>query len=341
MKQAQAVIASDKSRNQNALERWRHLFNDEMQAVNKVILRMAHDNQVPLIGQLADHIIASGGKRLRPTLSLLSTKMCGYEGDKHIDLAAAIEFLHTATLLHDDVVDESKLRRGKLTANETWGNAASVLVGDFLLSRAFQLMTGSGNIRVLEILSDTSVTISEGEVDQLTTLHNINIDTDKYLQIVRDKTAKLFSAACEVGAVMGEKGKKEQKAMEDYGMNLGMAFQIVDDVLDYSAKQEQLGKTIGDDLNEGKVTLPVILAYEKGDAGEKEFWRSAIEDEPRDKKNVSKAIMLIESHRVLDEAMARATEFAEKAKTELKIFPESDYRQALLDLADFSVNRPY
>lgn len=258
--QAKEIVAGIEQ--QDMLAKWRHLFAEELARVDRVILKMT-ENETILIPQMVQHILKAGGKRLRPILTIMSAKLCGYEGERHIQLAAAIELLHTATLLHDDVVDESHLRRGVDTANEVWGNAASVLVGDYLLGKAFQLMARDGSIEVLLLLSDSSAIITEGEIKQLIAANDIGTNRDEYLDIIESKTAQLFAAACHVGALVSEQPEQEQ-TLDDFGRYLGVAFQIADDALDYSAKQEALGKTIGDDFREGKVTLPVILAYERG-----------------------------------------------------------------------------
>ena len=263
----------------NALDKWRHIFASEISDVDKIILEMTK-SKASLIPQLVGHIISSGGKRIRPILTVLSAKMCRYEGRSHLDLAACIEFIHTATLLHDDVVDESKLRRGKDTANTVWGNQASVLVGDFLLSKSFQLMARVGSLRVYELLSNTSAIITEGEVKQLMSVSCIDTSEEDYIDIITSKTAQLFAAACQVGAMVADRPDKEEKALSDFGTNLGIVFQIVDDALDYSAKQEELGKTIGDDFREGKVTLPIILAYRNGSDEQRKFLEKVIEGRP-------------------------------------------------------------
>ena len=260
-----------------SLEPLIRLVGDDLSKVNRTILdRM--DSRVPLIPQLAGHIIASGGKRLRPMLTLASALLCGYVGERQIGLAAAVEFIHTASLLHDDVVDESDLRRGDTTANVLWGNQPSVLVGDFLFSRAFQIMVADGSLEVLRVLADASAIISEGEVMQLETLNNVDIPEEKYLDVVAAKTAALFSAASRIGALIAGKGRVEEDALESYGRNLGIAFQLVDDGLDYSAQQVTLGKTVGDDFRECKVTLPVLLAYRRGDDVDRAFWKRTISD---------------------------------------------------------------
>ena len=246
------------------------LIAEDMKSVNRLII--SHMNsEVELIPQLASHIVAAGGKRLRPMLTLGAAKMCSYQGDRSIALAACVEFIHTATLLHDDVVDASDLRRGKSSANILFGNQASVLVGDFLFSRAFQMMVADGSIKVLKILSHASSVIAEGEVLQLTTTNNTGTGENTYLDVIKSKTAQLFAAACQVGAIVAERPSIDESALETYGMNLGIAFQLIDDVLDYSASQLSLGKTIGDDFREGKVTLPVILAFRRGNDEERKY----------------------------------------------------------------------
>ncbi len=325
---------------QNALDKWSGLFAEELQAVDAKIL---YDTQseASLIPQIVGHIIASGGKRIRPILTILCAKLCGYDaGDRHINLAAAIEFFHTATLLHDDVVDESDLRRGVKTANNIWGNAPSVLVGDFLLGKAFQILAQDGSIKILRILSDTSAIITEGEVKQLIQISDITTSREKYLEIIASKTAALFTAACQVGAIITDENQEKEGALRDFGQSLGVAFQIVDDALDYSSKEEQLGKTIGDDFREGKVTLPVILAYAQGTEEEREFWQRTIE-EGQDEKDLEKAIALINKHNIILQVTDIAEEYVNKAVQSLQIFKPCREKQALEDLLRFSVSRLY
>ncbi len=330
---------SEESLSSNILDKWRGLFVGELKRVDGIILAIT-ENEAALIPQIVQHILASGGKRLRPVLTILSGKLCGYEGSRHVQLAAAIELLHTATLLHDDVVDESKLRRGVDTANNVWGNAASVLVGDYLLGKAFQLMARDGSIKVLEILSDASSVITEGEVKQLMAAGDITTTQEAYTDIIARKTAQLFAAACRVGAVVAERPEAEERALESFGRYLGVAFQIADDALDYSATQERLGKTIGDDFREGKVTLPVILAYARGDAAEKLFWERVIGGEQRE-GDLARAVEYIQRHNALPDTMGCAREYAGKAAAALEIFPVSEIKTALLELLEFSVSRPY
>lgn len=325
---------------EHPLESIRPLFAEEMQRVDKVIVAMTA-SEVPLVAQMAQYIIAAGGKRLRPILTILTTRLCGYAGERHINLAASIEFIHTATLLHDDVVDESALRRGAKTANNVWGNAPSVLVGDFLLSRAFQLMARDESPRVLRVLSDAAATITQGEVNQLVKKNDLSISEQDYIDIVAAKTAALFAAACEIGAVVGEKGAETERTLHDFGRNLGIAFQIIDDVLDYSAVQEELGKTIGDDFREGKVTLPAILAYCKAQAQEKAFWQRTLASRDQKPGDLARAKAFIYKTGALNDAASIAAAYAKKAGSALSLFPESPEKDALQILLDFAVNRPY
>jgi octaprenyl-diphosphate synthase len=265
--------------------------------------------------------------------------MCGYRGAHHQTLAACVEFIHTATLLHDDVVDDSALRRGEASANVLWGNKPSVLVGDFLFSRAFQLMVLPASLRVLEILSNASAVIAEGEVLQLITSNDTATTELAYLEVIKGKTAALFSAACEVGAVIAERPKAEQDTLSSYGLNLGIAFQLIDDALDYSAKQEALGKTVGDDFREGKITLPVILAYLRGDGEERSFWQRVMERQEQQPEDLAKAIALMSRHGALKDTVARAAHYGAMAKDGLGIFPETPEKRALIEVVDFCIQR--
>ena len=323
-----------------ALDRISALVAEDLVKVNQVIVDKM-DSPVPLIPQLAGHIIASGGKRLRPMLTLAAAKMCGYQGDRQISLAACVEFIHTATLLHDDVVDASDLRRGADSANAVWGNQASVLVGDFLFSRAFQLMVQDGSLNVLRILSEASATIAEGEVMQLLTANDTETQEAAYFAVIRAKTAKLFAAAAEIGAVVAERPEFEQEALESYGMNFGIAFQIVDDVLDYSAEQAKLGKTIGDDFREGKITLPVILSWLRGDEAERVFWRRTLADLEQEDGDFEHAIALMNSHNALRDSIERARHYGATAKDSLGVFSESPVKQSMIDLVGFCIDRAY
>ncbi len=316
------------------------LVSDDLKVVNELILKHMH-SPVPLIPQLAGHLVAAGGKRLRPMLTLAAARMCAYRGGRHQALAACVEFIHTATLLHDDVVDESHLRRGLATANAVWGNKASVLVGDFLFSRAFQLMVADGSLRVLEILSGASAVIAEGEVLQLVTSNDTDTSEQAYLDVIRCKTAALFAAACRIGAVIAERPKVEEEALDSYGLNLGIAFQLIDDTLDYSARQAELGKTVGDDFREGKVTLPVVLAFRRGDEGERGFWRRCIEGLEQTEADLDRAIQLMERHGALRDTVARARHYGAIARDALGIFPEGPEKRALIDVVDFCIERAF
>jgi len=322
------------------LEPLSELVEDDLRAVNQIILTHMQ-SPVALIPQLAGHIIAAGGKRLRPMLTLASAALCEYDGDRHLSLAAAVEFIHTATLLHDDVVDESALRRGRETANELWGNKASVLVGDFLFSRAFQLMVGDGSLRVLEILSSASAVIAEGEVMQLMTANNTDTTEAEYLSVISSKTAVLFAAACQVSAVVAGRPAAEESALEAYGRNFGIAFQLVDDILDYSAEQLALGKTIGDDFREGKMTLPVVLAYERADARERSFLRRCLEDLEQDERDLERAIDLMVKYDALSDAKARARHYGQVAKAAMEVFPENPAKAALIEVVEFCIERAH
>jgi len=337
-----AVIASQENislRSTSAtLDALHALVADEMTRVNAVIVEHMQ-SPVALIPQLAGHIVASGGKRLRPMLTLLSSRLCGYHGDRHVKLAACVEFIHTATLLHDDVVDESGLRRGVATANAVWGNEASVLVGDFLFSRAFQLMVADGSLRVLEILSNASSVIAEGEVMQLVTANDLATTEEDYLAVITAKTAALFTAACHIGAVVGERGEEAEEALKTYGLNLGIAFQLIDDALDYSAQQATLGKGIGDDFREGKITLPVVLAFQRGDRSEQAFWRRTLEEGEQGGDDLARALSFMEHRQAITDTVARARRYGEKAREALAVFPDSIEKRALLDAVDVSIDR--
>lgn len=323
------------------IEKIRTLTAADMQQVDALILSQL-GGKAPLIATLAGHLIKAGGKRLRPVLTLISARLCGYEqGARHIAMAASVEFIHTATLLHDDVVDESALRRGEPTANANWGNSASVLVGDFLLARAFQLMVSDGSLDALKILSDTSAILSEGEVLQLSSAREITDDTTRYYDIITAKTASLFAAAGEIGAVISESPAAHRKALHDYGHHLGIAFQIVDDALDYSADQSQLGKAVGDDFREGKITLPVILSYKNGTPDEKKFWKESMEETPEGDAALKHAIGLVAKYNAVELSLKEANVHADKAIACLSIFPDSEWKEALTGLAHFAVKRSY
>ncbi len=326
------------ARGEDALTALVALVREDLEACNRTIVARM-DSPVALIPQLAAHLVAAGGKRLRPVLTLACARMCGTTGDRHVKLAACVEFIHTATLLHDDVVDESILRRGLASANAVFGNKASVLVGDFLFARAFQLMVEDGSLRVLEILSGASATIAEGEVLQLVTQNDLSTTEERYLDVIRGKTAALFAAACQVGAVVADRPAAEERALAEYGMNLGIAFQLVDDALDYAADQATLGKTIGDDFREGKITLPVLAAYEAGSEAERTFWRRTIETSDQTDADLHEAIRLIERHGAIATTLARAADFATLAKARLAAFPDTAWRRSLAAVADYTVSR--
>lgn len=309
-----------------------------MQAVDAVIRARLH-SEVPLVRQIAEYIIASGGKRLRPALLLLSAGAGGYHGSHHHELAAVVEFIHTATLLHDDVVDESALRRGRETANAQFGNAASVLVGDFLYSRAFQMMVGVGSMRVMQVLADATNVIAEGEVLQLMNCHNPDVSVDDYLRVVRYKTAKLFEASARLGAILGEVSSEAETDLAAYGMHLGTAFQIIDDVLDYSGQEGEIGKNLGDDLAEGKPTLPLIHVMQNGDQAQSDLVRTALEQGGRE--SFPEILAAVQATGALEAATKVAAGEVALAVKPLDSLPHSQYREALLQLADFAVARRY
>ena len=321
-----------------SLDPLQRLVADDLRRVNEEVVRRM-ESRVPLIPQLAGHIVAAGGKRLRPMLTLAAAKLCGYTGERHIGLAACVEFIHTATLLHDDVIDDSDLRRGDATANAVWGNKPSVLVGDFLFSRSFELMVKDGSLRVLGILSNAAAVIAEGEVLQLITSNDTTTSEAAYLEVISAKTAKLFAAAAELGAVIAERPEVEAEALESYGRNLGIAFQLVDDALDYSAREATLGKTIGDDFREGKITLPVVLAFRRGDQAEREFWRRTLEDGPQKDGDLEHAIALMDMHGALADAIERARHYGAVARDALDLFPDAPEKRALTEAIDFCVDR--
>ncbi|MEN2978083.1 polyprenyl synthetase family protein [Tistrella bauzanensis] len=325
---------------QEVLATLQALVADDLKRVNQVIIDNMQ-SEVGLIPQLASHIVSSGGKRLRPLLLLMSARLCGYQGQRHVPLAACVEFIHTATLLHDDVVDESALRRGEATANAVFGNKASVLVGDFLLSRAFQLMTRDGSLEVLQILSDASAVIAEGEVMQLLTSNDLETDEAAYLRVIESKTAKLFEAACRIGPVVADRPRGDVDALARYGMALGVIFQLTDDILDYSAEQAALGKTIGDDFREGKITLPVIVAYERGTEDERRFWSRTMESLEQGDDDLDHAIELMRRHDAFGETLRRAEAYGNAARRALSDFDDGIERRTLDDLISFCIARGF
>jgi octaprenyl-diphosphate synthase len=314
------------------------IVKEDMGAINRIILDKAVSD-VELIPELAHHLIDSGGKRLRPMLAVAASKLCGYEGEGHVRTAAAIEFMHTATLLHDDVVDESDTRRGRKTARLMWGNQASVLVGDFLLGQAFRMLVEVGSLPVLKILSHAAATIAEGEVMQLAAAKNTATTEDAYLAIINAKTAALFSAAAEVGAAIVGRPADERAALKSYGKNLGLAFQLVDDALDYSGDSTRLGKSIGDDFREGKITLPVILSFRRGNDEERAFWRRTIVDGEIGDEDLERAIALMRRHKALEATLERARSYGAIARDALAIFRDCREKRALADIIVFCVSR--
>lgn len=340
MNVAASAMATKHGGDQSALERLAALLSDDIGAVNRTIIERM-DSPVELIPRLAGYIVASGGKRLRPLLTLACARMCGHTGTRHIGLATSVEFIHTATLLHDDVVDDSDLRRGQASANELFGNKPSVLVGDFLFARAFQLMVEDGSLDVLRTLSEASAVIAEGEVLQLAASNDTATDEHTYLRVVRAKTAELFAAACEVGGIVAGRTAADRRALATFGENLGMAFQLVDDVLDYSALQARLGKTVGDDFRDGKITLPVVLAYARGTDKERVFWRRTLEEQDRRDGDLDEAIALMSRHDALVDTVARARTFGLKACAALTPFADGPIRATLLDVVDFCIDRDF
>jgi octaprenyl-diphosphate synthase len=335
-----AVDVASPSGRKPSLDSLLTLVADDLQAVNRLIIERMQ-SPVALIPELAGHVIAAGGKRLRPMLTLASARLCGHDQHRHIALAACVEFIHTATLLHDDVVDDSTLRRGHASANTVWGNKASVLVGDFLFSRAFELMVEDGSIEVLAILSRASSIIAEGEVMQLMTTSDTTTTEQQYLAVVRAKTAQLFAAACRIGAVVADRPQDEALALERYGQNLGIAFQIVDDILDYSAEQARLGKTVGDDFREGKMTLPVVLALARANDGDRVFWRRTLEELVQQPDDLDQAIDLLSRRGALADATARARHYAATAADALAPFPDGAEKSALLEVVAFCTDRAF
>ncbi|MDF3060200.1 MAG: polyprenyl synthetase family protein [Microvirga sp.] len=334
------VVAFEEKHPEKSLGELAALVAADMARVNAMILSRT-GSEVAMIPEVANHLISSGGKRLRPMLTLATARLAGYEGEGHAKLAASVEFMHTATLLHDDVVDESDMRRGKVAARVKWGNEASVLVGDFLLGQAFKMMVEVGSLRALDILSSAAAVIAEGEVMQLAAAKNTETNEDEYLAVIRAKTAELFAAACEVGPVIADRPKAEAAACRSYGMNLGIAFQLVDDALDYGGTSQKLGKNVGDDFREGKITLPVVLSFRRGTAEERAFWtRTMVEGEVED-GDVEKAVAIMRRHRALDDTVERARHYGAIARDALALFPKSAMKQALLNAVDFCIERAH
>jgi octaprenyl-diphosphate synthase len=335
-----AVVLPFGSQTEPSIERLNALVRADMDRVNAMILSRT-GSDVTMIPEVANHLISSGGKRLRPMLTLATAALAGYRGAGHIKLAAAVEFMHTATLLHDDVVDESELRRGKAAARMLWGNEASVLVGDFLLGQAFKMMVEVESLRALDILSSAAAVIAEGEVMQLAAAKQLDTTEDAYLAVIRSKTAELFAAACEVGPVLAARPGAEDAACRSFGMNLGIAFQLVDDALDYGGSKARLGKNVGDDFREGKITLPVILAFRRGSAEEREFWRRSLETGASSDTELERALEILARHDALDDTIERARHYGAIAKDALALFPDGEGKRALLEVVDFCVARAH
>jgi octaprenyl-diphosphate synthase len=335
-----AVVVPFEPQGSNSLDRLVELVAADMDRVNATILTRT-GSEVTMIPEVANHLISSGGKRLRPVLTLAMARLVDHGGDGHVKLAAAVEFMHTATLLHDDVVDESDMRRGKLAARMVWGNEASVLVGDFLLGQAFKMMVEVGSLKALEILSSAAAVIAEGEVMQLAAANNTATTEDEYLAVIRAKTAELFAAACEVGPVIAKRPKAEQAACRSYGMNLGIAFQLVDDALDYGGVAAKLGKNVGDDFRDGKITLPVVLAFRRGTDAERDFWRRVIEKSEATDADLEHAIGLMVKHRAIEDTIQRARHYGAIARDALGLFPDSPMKRALEEAVEFTISRTH
>jgi octaprenyl-diphosphate synthase len=333
-----AVVVPFESPAPASISRLIDLVAADMERVNTAILSST-GSEVAMIPEVANHLITSGGKRLRPMLTLAMSRLVGYAGDGHVKLAAAVEFMHTATLLHDDVVDESEMRRGKLAARLLWGNEASVLVGDFLLGQAFKMMVEVGSLHALEILSNAAAIIAEGEVMQLAAAKNTATTEDEYLSVIRAKTAELFAAACEVGPALCIRPRDEQSACRSFGMNLGIAFQLVDDALDYGGKAARLGKNVGDDFREGKITLPVVLSYRRGSEPERAFWRRTLQHGEATEADLEAAISLMAKHRALEDTIQRARHYGAIAQDALALFPPSLMKEALQEAVEFCISR--
>ncbi len=320
-------------------ERLAAVLQDDLAAVDRLIRERMASETAPRIPEVTAHLVNAGGKRVRPMLTLAAARLCGYEGEDHHRLAATVEFIHTATLLHDDVVDESRQRRGRPTANLLWDNKSSVLVGDYLFARSFKLMVETGSLRVLDILSDAAATIAEGEVLQLTAAANLSTTEDIYLKVVRGKTAALFAAASEVGGVIAGVEKEQVSALRTYGDALGIAFQMADDLLDYEGDTTVTGKNLGDDFRERKLTLPVIKAVARSDAEEWSFWKRTIEKGDQRDGDLAQAMELIRRHETLEETRMEALAWSNRAKSALEVLPDHELRDLMADLANYVVAR--
>ena len=336
------VVSLEGKRKAPSLDPLLSLCAPDMARVDREILARMR-SPVALIPELANHLVGAGGKRMRPLLTVAAARLCGYAGDddRHVRLATCVEFIHSATLLHDDVVDVSALRRGKPSANTLWGDKASVLVGDFLFTRSFELMVDVGSLEILEVLSRASSTIAEGEVLQLVTQRDISTPEATYLEVIKAKTARLFAAAAEVGAMVAGRNGAERVALESFGMNLGIAFQLVDDALDYSGREAKLGKNIGDDFREGKITLPVILAFLRGGTVDREFWKRTLQRLEQKDGDFEQAQTLIERHNALADTLERSRHYGAMARDALGLFADSPLKSALLEAVDFAIDRAH
>jgi octaprenyl-diphosphate synthase len=336
------VVSLEGKRKAPSLDVLFSLCAEDMARVDREILARMRSS-VALIPELANHLVGAGGKRMRPLLTVAAARLCGYanDDDRQVKLATCVEFIHSATLLHDDVVDVSALRRGKPTANSVWGDKASVLVGDFLFTRSFELMIEVGSLDILDVLSKASSTIAEGEVLQLVTQRDISTPESQYLEVIKAKTARLFAAAAEVGAMVAGRRGAERVALESFGMNLGIAFQLVDDALDYAGREAKLGKTVGDDFREGKITLPVILAFLRGGAVDREFWKRTIQRLEQKPGDLEQAQSLIERHNAVTDTLERARHYGAMARDALGLFGASPLKAALLEAVDFAIDRAH
>ena len=334
------VVPFEETSAEPEISRLSRLVLSDLERVNKTILERT-GSDVTMIPEVANHLISSGGKRLRPMLTLAAAGLCNYAGEGHIKLAASVEFMHTATLLHDDVVDQSDMRRGKLAARMLWGNEASVLVGDFLLGQAFKMMVEVGSLLCLDVLSSAAAVIAEGEVMQLSAAKDTQTTEDAYLAVIRAKTAELFGAACEVGPILANCSKAEIAACRSYGMNLGVAFQLIDDALDYGGTSAKLGKNVGDDFREGKITLPIVLSFRRGTDAERDFWRRTLEKGDINDGDLETALSTMRKHRALEDTIERAKHYGAMARDALELFPQSNWKRALFEVVDFCVSRAH
>lgn len=334
------VIPLDEKAKEPRIDTLVGLVAGDMERVNQTILSRT-GSQVTMIPEVANHLISSGGKRLRPMLTLATAGLSAYDGEGHVKLAASVEFMHTATLLHDDVVDQSDMRRGKLAARMLWGNEASVLVGDFLLGQAFKMMVEVGSLACLDVLSTAAAVIAEGEVMQLSAAKDTQTTEDAYLAVIRSKTAALFAAACEVGPILANRSKAEIEACRSYGMNLGVAFQLIDDALDYGGTAAKLGKNVGDDFREGKITLPIVLAFRRGNEQERAFWQRTLEKAEINDGDLDTAIATLRRHKALEDTIERARHYGAMARDALGLFPNSAYKDAMNEVVEFCISRAH